>query len=196
MCKSFVGNPIERTISKLTSTRSTCFACVRASSLGTSTSDLSWAYCWAAIWGDIELGFGILGAVSHHSTQLSLPTTTNKPPQNLALSRTYYDYFKKGIHGLSSYTRSGTRSNNHSNAYQLSNNTKGGAFSRNDPYAAFDGHQPGAVKVSRRESSAGSDLSDEIPLGRGIKREIEFTVQDAETQSTYDGFRREPGVAV
>lgn len=124
------------------------------------------------------------------------PNHTNKPPQNLALSRTYYDYFKKGIHGLSSYTRSGTRSNNHSNAYQLSNNNKGGAFSRNDPYAAFDGHQPGAVKVSRRESSAGSDLSDEIPLGRGIKREIEFTVQDAETQSTYDGFRREPGVAV
>jgi len=48
----------------LTLSSSTCFACVRASSLGTSTTDLSWAYCWAAIWGDIELGFGILGAVS------------------------------------------------------------------------------------------------------------------------------------
>jgi hypothetical protein len=43
---------------------STVFACVRASSLGLAVSDLSWVYCWAAIWGNIELGFGILGAVS------------------------------------------------------------------------------------------------------------------------------------
>jgi len=43
---------------------STIFACVRASSLGLAVSDLSWVYCWAAIWGNIELGFGILGAVS------------------------------------------------------------------------------------------------------------------------------------
>lgn len=122
--------------------------------------------------------------------------------QNLALSRTYYDYFKKGVRGLSSYTRSGTRSNNNSNNYQLSNqhNSKGGVFSRNDPYAAFDGHQPGSnvrVKGSRRDSSAGSDQSDEVPLGRNfIKREIEFSVQDAETGSTYDDRRREPGLAV
>ena len=46
-----------------TATRSTVFACVRASSLGLAVSDLSWVYCWAAIWGNIELGFGILGAV-------------------------------------------------------------------------------------------------------------------------------------
>lgn len=47
-----------------TSPSSTIFACVRASSLGLAVSDLSWVYCWAAIWGNIELGFGILGAVS------------------------------------------------------------------------------------------------------------------------------------
>lgn len=75
-------------------------------------------------------------------------------------------------------------------------------FSRNDPYAAFDGHAPARgnvqIKSSRRDSSAGSDLSDEVPLGRGIKREIEFSVQDAETQSQYhyDDRRREPGQAV
>lgn len=34
---------------------STAFALVRASSLGIVTTDLSWEYCWAAIWGDIEV---------------------------------------------------------------------------------------------------------------------------------------------
>lgn len=49
---------------------STAFACVRASSLGLAVSDLSWVYCWAAIWGNIELGFGILGAVRHITLSL------------------------------------------------------------------------------------------------------------------------------
>lgn len=39
----------------LTSYSSTAFALVRASSLGIVTTDLSWEYCWAAIWGDIEV---------------------------------------------------------------------------------------------------------------------------------------------
>lgn len=51
---------------------STAFACVRASSLGLAVSDLSWVYCWAAIWGNIELGFGILGAV--RSSSFTPPT--------------------------------------------------------------------------------------------------------------------------
>lgn len=49
---------------------STAFACVRASSLGLAVSDLSWVYCWAAIWGNIELGFGILGAVRSTASTL------------------------------------------------------------------------------------------------------------------------------
>jgi len=87
---------------------STVFACVRASSLGLAVSDLSWAYCWAAIWGDIELGFGILGAV-RSSHPIPIPSTL-KPTltlnQNLALSRTYYDFFKRTLDTLTSKTRS------------------------------------------------------------------------------------------
>jgi hypothetical protein len=56
-----------------TPSSSTVFACVRASSLGLAVSDLSWVYCWAAIWGNIELGFGILGAVSFFVISKFLP---------------------------------------------------------------------------------------------------------------------------
>jgi hypothetical protein len=63
---------------------STIFACVRASSLGLAVSDLSWVYCWAAIWGNIELGFGILGAVSaillDHLQPHPQDHPTNEPP--------------------------------------------------------------------------------------------------------------------
>jgi len=55
---------------------STVFACVRASSLGLAVSDLSWVYCWAAIWGNIELGFGILGAVRSSSSFATPPLNT------------------------------------------------------------------------------------------------------------------------
>ena len=85
---------------------STVFACVRASSLGLAVSDLSWVYCWAAIWGNIELGFGILGAVrpSCSTKPVSIPQA-NKT-QNLALSRTYWDFFKRGLDNITSKTRS------------------------------------------------------------------------------------------
>lgn len=42
-------------MTKLTSHSSTAFAIIRASSLGIVTTDLSYVYCWAAIWGDIEV---------------------------------------------------------------------------------------------------------------------------------------------
>lgn len=89
-----------------TSPSSTVFACVRASSLGLAVSDLSWVYCWAAIWGNIELGFGILGAVRPScSTPLISNLQANKT-QNLALSRTYWDFFKRGLDTITSKTRS------------------------------------------------------------------------------------------
>lgn len=78
---------------------STVFACVRASSLGLAVSDLSWVYCWAAIWGNIELGFGILGAVRspspftpptlHHKANDLSPKTEPRPlPHILRLLQT------------------------------------------------------------------------------------------------------------
>jgi hypothetical protein len=60
-----------------TSPSSTVFACVRASSLGLAVSDLSWVYCWAAIWGNIELGFGILGAVSSPNPRTPILSLTS-----------------------------------------------------------------------------------------------------------------------
>ena len=91
-----------------TATRSTVFACVRASSLGLAVSDLSWVYCWAAIWGNIELGFGILGAVRTFSPSYlsSIIKLIILPNQNLALSRTYWDFFKRGLDNITSKTRS------------------------------------------------------------------------------------------
>ncbi|KFX97734.1 hypothetical protein V490_02647 [Pseudogymnoascus sp. VKM F-3557] len=52
----------------------TATAIVRASSLGITTSDLSYAYCMAAIWGNTELHLGIIVA-------------------NLSLSKSIYGYF-------------------------------------------------------------------------------------------------------
>ncbi|KAK1709752.1 uncharacterized protein BDZ83DRAFT_591781 [Colletotrichum acutatum] len=52
----------------------TGFGVARAASLGISTSDLSWAYCIAGIWSNLELFLGIIAA-------------------NLALSRSIYVYF-------------------------------------------------------------------------------------------------------
>ncbi|OBT91413.1 hypothetical protein VE01_10608 [Pseudogymnoascus verrucosus] len=52
----------------------TATAIVRASSLGTTTSDLTYAYCMAAIYGNTELHLGIIAA-------------------NLSLSRSIYGYF-------------------------------------------------------------------------------------------------------
>ncbi|OBT75515.1 hypothetical protein VF21_04919 [Pseudogymnoascus sp. 05NY08] len=52
----------------------TTTAIVRASSLGTTTTDLTYAYCMAAIWGNTELHLGIIAA-------------------NLSLSRSIYGYF-------------------------------------------------------------------------------------------------------
>ena len=55
--------------------RSTAFALLRASTLGLVTTDLSFEYCWTAIWADIEAYLGIIAA-------------------NLSLCRMYYGWLK------------------------------------------------------------------------------------------------------
>lgn len=64
----------------------TATAVVRASSLGTTTTDLTYAYCMAAIYGNTELHLGIIAA-------------------NLSLSRSIYGYFigrnRDGVSGAS-----------------------------------------------------------------------------------------------
>ena len=63
--------------------RSTAFALLRASTLGLVTTDLSFEYCWTAIWADIEAYLGIIAA-------------------NLSLSRMYYGWLKDAFRGTHS----------------------------------------------------------------------------------------------
>ncbi|KAK4545936.1 hypothetical protein LTR36_002500 [Oleoguttula mirabilis] len=124
---------------------STTFALVRASSLGLMTSDLSWTYCWAAIWGDIEFGTGILGA-------------------NLALSRTYLDYFRKGVRNLTH--RSKSRDAEAGQVYQLGNR------------GVYDGQMSAQCRrdvEARRGSYARSDES-KAPLDPSIIRRVEIHI--------------------
>ncbi|RMJ20081.1 hypothetical protein CDV36_000161 [Fusarium kuroshium] len=69
----------------------TGFGIARAASLGIKTSDLSWVYAITAIWSNLELYLGIVGA-------------------NLALSRSIYGYFfnKNKTNVASSYAQSGS----------------------------------------------------------------------------------------
>ncbi|KAJ3460315.1 hypothetical protein MRS44_011182 [Fusarium solani] len=69
----------------------TGFGIARAASLGIKTSDLSWVYAITAIWSNLELYLGIVGA-------------------NLALSRSIYGYFfnKNKSNVASSYAQSGS----------------------------------------------------------------------------------------
>ncbi|KAI1077246.1 hypothetical protein F5B20DRAFT_552833 [Whalleya microplaca] len=63
----------------------TGFGIVRAASLRIQSDDLSWHYCITAIWSNLELLLGILGA-------------------NLAVSRSIYVYFRWGKDNLGSST--------------------------------------------------------------------------------------------
>lgn len=105
---------------------------MRASSLGLAVSDLSWVYCWAAIWGNIELGFGILGAVRLLAI-IQSKHKTNINPQNLALSRTYYDFFKRGLDSISSRTGGDSHFHMPNRAsYALHSVSKGSAQNKNN----------------------------------------------------------------
>ncbi|KAI9691753.1 MAG: hypothetical protein M1822_007825 [Bathelium mastoideum] len=59
----------------------TGFSVARAASLGLAVNDLSWTYCIAAIWSNLELHLGITAA-------------------NLALARSWFVYFRKGARGI------------------------------------------------------------------------------------------------
>ncbi|KAK5113311.1 hypothetical protein LTR85_010928 [Meristemomyces frigidus] len=128
---------------------STTFALVRASSLGLKTTDLSWTYCWAAIWGDIEFGTGILGA-------------------NLALSRTYLHYFKKGLRNLT--YRSKSRDAEYGPGYSLGYR---GAY--DGPMSAQSRRE---VEV-RRGSYARCDES-KAPLDPSISRKVEIHISSTD----------------
>ncbi|KAK6443081.1 hypothetical protein LTR95_000598 [Oleoguttula sp. CCFEE 5521] len=177
---------------------STAFAVVKTASLGLVTTDTSWTYGWAAIWGDLELGFGILGA-------------------NLALSRTYWDYLSKSLFNLTHHSRSRSQPSHNSDPRHPSHphhaaytpdglyipHSQGHTNKSSSAYSSYgletfdggksSGHRSkiaGGMGKSlgskvRSQGSLSGD-SDEVPLrdqGRGgvyggIKREVEFRVED------------------
>ncbi|KAM0721448.1 hypothetical protein Q7P37_002372 [Cladosporium fusiforme] len=181
---------------------STAFACVRASSLGLKVDDLSWAYCWAAIWGNLELGFGILGA-------------------NLALARTYYDVFKRGFDSLTTKTRSQqNNTTNNTNTHKSSNTSTSNPKQTPSAYAlsflsskhthnhshnkspnlttttshdtAYDGLNTQHTTIQANRPPSATD-SDEIFFGPGaaggggITREVEFSVQEEDAGESASG---------
>ena len=74
-------------------------AALRARSLGLKTNDLSWNYAIAAIWGNVELGLGIIAA-------------------NMVLLRSYIAFFR-GKLGTTSSQTAVSHEYNHNNAYSL-----------------------------------------------------------------------------
>ncbi|KAF4998885.1 hypothetical protein FGRMN_2816 [Fusarium graminum] len=97
----------------------TGFGIARAASLGTITSDLSWVYAITAIWSNLELYLGIVGA-------------------NLALSRSIFAYFFRDstMTRASSYAAR-TRTTSASGNVRLSN---ANAFRSSQRYVPFEGH--------------------------------------------------------
>ncbi|KAG9670474.1 hypothetical protein KCU99_g6184, partial [Aureobasidium melanogenum] len=76
----------------------TICSAIRAASLGTTTDDLSYAYCIAAIWANTELLLGIIAA-------------------NLALSRSIYKYFTECARSLTSNASGGSRTTRLRNSF-------------------------------------------------------------------------------
>lgn len=154
---------------------STAFALLRASSLGTKTDDLSYAYCWAAVWANIELHLGIIAA-------------------DLAIVwRLFYRFFKEStlIGG------GGSSSKDSRNPKQPGPGMRGWRsqyqYQHREPYTPQRGTLEGwktehSVRVTplgrRRGSDAASDGS-KVPLG--ITKEVEYTIADARRPSSQAG---------
>ena len=141
----------------------TICAVVRATSLGTVTTDLSYAYCIAAIWANTELHLGIIAT-------------------NMALARSIYAFYR-GRDSLFStkntLSGAGPRSTNGytgaSNS-QLSRNgwIKSENMSVDEENAHGKEMNDTSVEISGSRGSNGS----EIPLGPVIKKTTGFHVSE------------------
>ncbi|KAI9687676.1 MAG: hypothetical protein M1820_010395 [Bogoriella megaspora] len=147
----------------------TGFSVARAASLGLAVNDLSWTYCIAAIWSNLELHLGIIAA-------------------NLALSRSWYLYFSKGARAIKSGTshsglpntpsrrsgymlsRDNVRNSTRSPFGALSSGTRGEDTFKHDDRFEF------GTNAAARRSFAGSQGS-EIPLD-AIRKEKSFFVTE------------------
>ncbi|KAK1706712.1 integral membrane protein [Colletotrichum lupini] len=122
----------------------TGFGVARAASLGISTSDLSWAYCVAGIWSNLELFLGIIAA-------------------NLALTRSIYVHFFSNGTAQQTLPESTGRCDPLQSEY-LSSKLRGDRF---EVPSTMIG------SPCRRGSETRSSDS-EIPLRSGIQKKTEF----------------------
>ncbi|KAK1770194.1 hypothetical protein QBC33DRAFT_446602 [Phialemonium atrogriseum] len=130
----------------------TAFGAVRAASLGLQTDDLSWVYCIAAIWSNLELFLGITAA-------------------NLALSRSVWMFLR---HGRRANTSGRTQSQNWTSPPSEGSSrgsgmrmatTRSATSARTEADEAARGGRGGADGgMGRRPGSEGSD----IPLHLGV----------------------------
>ncbi|KAK3349173.1 hypothetical protein B0T25DRAFT_458922 [Lasiosphaeria hispida] len=126
----------------------TGFGVARATSLGLVTTDLSWAYCIAAIWSNLELFLGVIAA-------------------NLALSHSYYAYlFGKG--GVARSSRSRRAGYHPRSGYAYQSSLSHGGVEPPSTVITSRGRRP---SISKSESS-------DIPLEPGIHKKTAFTVME------------------
>ncbi|KAK1676372.1 integral membrane protein [Colletotrichum godetiae] len=122
----------------------TGFGIARAASLGISTSDLSWAYCIAGIWSNLELFLGIIAA-------------------NLALSRSIYVHFFSNGKAQQTLPGSTGRSNPLESGY-LNSKLRGDRFEVPSTM----------IGSPRRRGSETRSSDSDIPLEPGIQKKTEF----------------------
>jgi len=145
--------PLSSFQSKANTNSATGFGIARAASLGIQTTDLSWMYCIAAIWSNIELFLGIIAA-------------------NLTLSRAVYLYFVAPNHNHpvnSQYTPNSDREML-SPRFSCSR-LRGDCVSRTNTIVECKG---------KRESETQRSSHSEIELVPGIQKKTEFWVSEGE----------------
>ncbi|KAF6830301.1 integral membrane protein [Colletotrichum musicola] len=131
----------------------TGFGVARAASLGISTTDLSWAYCIAGIWSNLELYLGVIAA-------------------NLALTRSIWaHFFGNGGGGGAHAIPGSTGRTNPSESGYLNSKLRGDRF------------EVPATMIRSSRSRGGSDTrgsDSDIPLEPGIQKKTEFWWTDVD----------------
>ncbi|KAE9370148.1 hypothetical protein N431DRAFT_546099 [Stipitochalara longipes BDJ] len=132
----------------------TGFGIARAASLGIQTTDLSWMYCIAAIWSNIELFLGIIAA-------------------NLTLSRAVYLYFFAPNHNRPANSQYTPNSDREILSPRFScSRLRGDTVSRTNTVVE--------CKRQREHSETQRSSNSEIELVPGIQKKTEFWVSEGE----------------
>lgn len=162
----------------------TGFGIARAASLGLKVNDLSWTYCIAAIWSNLELYLGIIAA-------------------NLALARSMFLYFREGSKALASrVTHSGSRShpglsqggNNFSRKGYINQSSTNDRSGNDMKLSSMGGPGFGqGNEVDIRRGSYGTNASDRPFYGTdGIKKTMDFYIDEGHSSNSDNADERSP----